>query len=136
MLDLDPLVGHSHAMILSHDASALEEFILNRMRMSHIYQPVMLKVLLEGSGTASLEHIAKALLSYDLPQIEYYGLHTKRILGDKKLYVGDALIKEAYVDVESFMLSQQAVPSRNRAPPLKSRLPVLDSNIAQATSRN
>ena len=28
--------------------------------MSHIYQPVMLKVLLEGSGTASLEEIAKA----------------------------------------------------------------------------
>ena len=69
-------------MTLSHDASALEDFILNRMRMSHIYQPVMLKVLLEGSGTASLEHIAKALLSYDLPQIEYYGLHTKRMVGD------------------------------------------------------
>ena len=50
--------------------------------MSHIYQPVMLKVLLEGSGTASLEEIAKALLSYDLPQIEYYGLRTKRMVGD------------------------------------------------------
>ena len=69
-------------MILSHDASALEEFIRNRMRMSHIYQPVMLKVLLEGSGTASLEEIAKALLSYDPPQIEYYGLRTKRMVGD------------------------------------------------------
>ena len=69
-------------MILSHDASALEDFILNRMRMSHIYQPVMLKVLLEGSGTASLEEIAKALLSYDPPQIEYYGLRTKRMVGD------------------------------------------------------
>jgi ATP adenylyltransferase len=55
---------------MSHNdsTSALEDFILNRMRMSHIYQPVMLKVLLEGSGTASLEDIAKALLSYDLPQ--------------------------------------------------------------------
>ena len=28
------------------------------MRMSHIYQPVMLKVLLEGNGTATLEDIA------------------------------------------------------------------------------
>jgi hypothetical protein len=50
--------------------------------MSHIYQPVMLKVLLEGNGTATLEEIAKALLSYDLPQIEYYGLRTKRMVGD------------------------------------------------------
>ena len=75
-------------MTLSHDASALEEFILNRMRMSHIYQPVMLKVLLEGSGTASLEEIAKALLSYDLPQIEYYGLRTKRMVGDVLTRIG------------------------------------------------
>jgi hypothetical protein len=39
---------------MSHndDVSALEEFILNRMRMSHIYQPVILKVLLEGNVIA------------------------------------------------------------------------------------
>ena len=49
MLDLSPLVGHSHPMTLNDDATALEEFIRNRMRMSHIYQPVMLKVLLEGN---------------------------------------------------------------------------------------
>jgi ATP adenylyltransferase len=63
----------------------LEDFIVNRMRMSHIYQPVMLKVLLDGTGAASLEDIAKALLSYDLPQIEYYGLRTKRMVGNKHL---------------------------------------------------
>ena len=82
MVDLGSLVGHSHLMILSHDDSALEDFIRNRMRMSHIYQPVMLKVLLECNGAASLEEIAKALLSYDPPQIEYYGLRTKRMVGD------------------------------------------------------
>ena len=82
MVDLDPVVGHTQAMTLNDDASALEEFIRNRMRMSHNYQPVMLKVLLEGNGTASLEDIAKALLSYDLPHIEYYGLRTKRMVGD------------------------------------------------------
>jgi diadenosine tetraphosphate (Ap4A) HIT family hydrolase len=67
----------------SNDLSSdLEDFIVTRMRMNHIYQPVMLKVLLDGSGEASLEDIAKALLSYDLPQIEYYGLRTKRMVGD------------------------------------------------------
>ncbi|WP_416915390.1 MAG: HIT domain-containing protein [Roseicyclus sp.] len=82
MLDLRDLVSHSHAMTDKDDATILEDFILNRMRMSHIYQPVMLKALLEGGGAASLEDIAKALLSYDLPQIEYYGLRTKRMVGN------------------------------------------------------
>lgn len=49
MLDLSPLVGHSNLMTLNAEANTLEDFILNRMRMSHIYQPVMLKVLLEGN---------------------------------------------------------------------------------------
>ena len=53
--------------------SDLEDFIKHRMRMSHIYQPVMLKVLLEGGGQASVEDIAKALLGYDQSQVEYYG---------------------------------------------------------------
>lgn len=39
----------------------LEHFIKQKMRMSHIYQPLMLKVLLESEGTATLEEIAKAL---------------------------------------------------------------------------
>ena len=30
-----------------------EDFIQNRMRMSHVYQPVMLMTLLEGDGKAS-----------------------------------------------------------------------------------
>jgi hypothetical protein len=39
----------------------------------------------------SPKKIAKALLSYDLPQIEYYGLRTKRM-------VGDVLIKNGVVE--------------------------------------
>ena len=47
-------------------------FITKRMRMSHIYQPVMLKVLLENDGRASRKAIAKAFLIEDQSQIEYY----------------------------------------------------------------
>lgn len=47
-------------------------FITERMRMSHIYQPVMLKVLLENDGRASRKAIAKAFLYEDQSQIEYY----------------------------------------------------------------
>ena len=49
--------------------------------MSHIYQPVMLKVLLENNGTATLEQVAQALLGYDTPQIDYYALRTKNMVG-------------------------------------------------------
>jgi ATP adenylyltransferase len=49
-----------------------EDFILNRMRMSHVYQPVMLMTLLKGGGKASTTRIAKAILDHDESQIEYY----------------------------------------------------------------
>ena len=59
----------------------LEDFILNQMKMSHIYQPAMLKVLLENKGTATLEQVASHLLSYDQSQVEYYGARTKTMVG-------------------------------------------------------
>lgn len=62
-------------------ADELTDYIVNRMRMSHIYQPVMLKVLLKGAGQASVEEIAKALLSHDQSQVEYYSLRTKNMVG-------------------------------------------------------
>ena len=58
----------------------LESYIREQMRMSHIYQPVMLRVLLEQGGTASIEDIAKALLSYDRSQVEYYEIRTKNMV--------------------------------------------------------
>ena len=59
----------------------LYDYITNRMKMSHIYQPVMLKVLLENNGEASINQIASALLSYDQSQVEYYGIRTKQMVG-------------------------------------------------------
>lgn len=52
--------------------SRLLDFISRDMRMSHIYQPVMLRVLLENDGRASRSDIAKAFLAEDRSQIEYY----------------------------------------------------------------
>ncbi len=49
-----------------------EDFIENRMRMSHVYQPVMLMTLLQRGGKASITQIAKAILDHDESQIEYY----------------------------------------------------------------
>lgn len=59
----------------------LEDYLKNKMQMSHVYQPVMLKVLLKNDSEASLENIASALLSYDISQLQYYELRTKKMVG-------------------------------------------------------
>lgn len=67
--------------MLHRTFNQLEVYISEQMRMSHIYQPVMLKVLLRNGGTATTEEIAKALLSYDRSQVEYYEIRTKNMVG-------------------------------------------------------
>jgi diadenosine tetraphosphate (Ap4A) HIT family hydrolase len=59
----------------------LSDFILHRMRMSHIYQPVMLKTLIEGHGIATIRTIAAAFLARDASQLEYYEEITKAMPG-------------------------------------------------------
>src|SRR5262245_56200976 len=59
----------------------LGDFIRNRMRMSHIYQPVMIRELLQSGGKASIRNIAAAFLSRDESQLEYYEQITKDMPG-------------------------------------------------------
>ena len=47
--------------------------------MSHIYQPVFLKALLDNNGSATANTIAKAILEYDSTQLEYYEEITKKV---------------------------------------------------------
>jgi len=51
------------------------------MRMSHIYQPVMISELLKSGGKASIRDIAAAFLSRDESQLEYYEQITKDMPG-------------------------------------------------------
>ena len=59
----------------------LKDFLEKDMRMSHIYQPVMIKTLLKHGGSAEISRIAQDLLSYDTSQKEYYELVTKNMVG-------------------------------------------------------
>ena len=59
----------------------ISDFLINRMRMSHIYQPVMLIQLLENEGKATVTEIATAMLHHDPTQIEYYENVVKRMPG-------------------------------------------------------
>jgi len=55
----------------------LKEFLVKKMRMSHIYQPLMIKVLVERGGIATARQIAEVFLAHDESQIEYYEHITK-----------------------------------------------------------
>jgi ATP adenylyltransferase len=59
----------------------LRDFIQKQMRMSHIYQPVMLRELIQGGGKASIRKIAGAFLARDESQLEYYEQITKNMPG-------------------------------------------------------
>jgi len=51
------------------------------MRMSQVYQPVMLIELLRNNGKASVTQIAKAILDRDPTQIEYFSEIVKNMVG-------------------------------------------------------
>jgi ATP adenylyltransferase len=59
----------------------LNKFLTQQMRMSHLYQPLMLRALIEKGGCASLRDIASSFLMHDESQIEYYIEITKRMPG-------------------------------------------------------
>jgi ATP adenylyltransferase len=59
----------------------LVDFVERRMRMSHIYQPVMLLTLLQHDGECSETDIAKAISVHDPTQIEYYEAITRNMVG-------------------------------------------------------
>ena len=59
----------------------LAKFIDHGMRMSHIYQPVMIMELLLNRGVLKDSDIAKTLLSYDQSQIEYYTTIVNNMVG-------------------------------------------------------
>jgi len=63
------------------------------MRMSHVYQPLMLKALLESSGEANTSNIAKSLLIEDTSQIDYYSLRIDTMVG--KVLRSHGLISKA-----------------------------------------
>ncbi len=57
--------------------------------MSHIYQPLMLKMLIQNGGWASTRDIATSFLAQDDSQIDYYAEITKwmpwKVLGAHQL---------------------------------------------------
>src|SRR5271165_5828055 len=61
--------------------SRLRDFITTTMQISHVYQPVMLRTLIDRGGKASVSEVAQALLTEDRAQLDYYREITKRMPG-------------------------------------------------------
>ena len=84
----------------------LYDFIDNKVRMSHVYQPLMLTALLEHAGKANTPDIARALLIEDTPNdvtITGFniGLNAGESAGQTVFYCHTHLIPRRDGDVEN-----------------------------------
>ena len=81
---------------------------LSKMRMFHIYQPLLLIELIKGNGKTTGDNIAKSFLSYDETQIDYYK-HITKIMPFKVLsqhFKELKRVKENYI-FEDFDLTEK-----------------------------
>ena len=93
--------------------SELRDF-LHKMKMQHVYQPVMIKSLIQSNGKATPEKIAKAFLAKDQSQIDYYTEITK-------VMPGKVLRKHKIVDFQngSFTLNLTKMSEEQKAELIK-----------------
>jgi diadenosine tetraphosphate (Ap4A) HIT family hydrolase len=81
---------------------------VSKMRMSHIYQPLLLIELIKGNGKTTGKDISKSFLSYDETQIDYYK-HITKIMPFKVLsqhFKELKRVKENYI-FEDFDLDEK-----------------------------
>jgi hypothetical protein len=69
----------------------LRAFIAERMRMSHIDQPLMLLELLGRRSPAPAQHVARRILGEDVTQIDYNTERVKRMVG--KVLTGNGITR-------------------------------------------
>ena len=50
----------------------LKNFLKSKMRMSHVYQPLLIRYLLDAGGSASIRQLAVGFASEDEAQVTYY----------------------------------------------------------------
>ena len=49
------------------------------MRLSHIYQPLLIKSLIESGGSATIRQLSNAFLSQDESKLQYYEDRVKQM---------------------------------------------------------
>jgi ATP adenylyltransferase len=88
----------------------LIDFLQNRMSMSHIYQPLLIKSLVDSGGTATIRQLALQFLNQDESQILYYEDRIKKmplkILSNHKIVSKDGELVS--LNVPKLTLEQKA----------------------------
>lgn len=87
------------------DYQKLRQYISKEMKMQHIYQPVMIRTLLQSEEhRASVETIARQFLVNDEPQLQYYKYITKvmpgRVLASHDIVMRDTKSDEYTLKIE------------------------------------
>lgn len=54
-------------------------FINTKMKMSHVYQPLLIKTLVEAGGVATLNQLARAFAAADESQVRFYERRIKQM---------------------------------------------------------
>ncbi len=84
----------------------LIDFLENKMSMSHIYQPLLIKSLIDAGGSATIRQLAFNFLSQDESQIRYYEKRIKemplRVLRKHKILEKDGELVTLNVKKLSF----------------------------------
>jgi diadenosine tetraphosphate (Ap4A) HIT family hydrolase len=86
------------------------EFITSKMKMSHIYQPLLIRSLVDAGGSATLRQLAQFFLSQDESQLLYYENRIKE-MPLKVLSKHGVVSKEGelvHLNVKSLTLEQKA----------------------------
>jgi hypothetical protein len=81
------------------------------MRMSHIYQPLLIKTLIESAGIATIRQVAHAFLGQDESQLRYYEDRIKkmpvRVLKRRGVVQRDGEVLRLAVDVKKLSFEQK-----------------------------
>ena len=75
------------------EADELLEFVETRMRMSHVYQPLLIRCLLDAGGQATVRQLAIEFSKEDEAQVRYYEDRIKKMPVD--VLKGHGVVEEA-----------------------------------------
>jgi ATP adenylyltransferase len=90
----------------------LKLFLAQKMRMSHIYQPLLIKILLEAGGLATIRQLAREFAANDESQILFYEKRLKempiRVLSNHEVIQKDGEVVSLNLNIDKLTLEQKA----------------------------
>jgi len=107
-LNLNIQLNQHFTSISKIETMRLSDYLKGQMRMSHIYQPVMIWTLLDKGGNASIREIAREIAGYDEAMLEYYEERVKNMVG--KVLAKNKIAARPLSDKQSFELTAPYSP--------------------------